>query len=608
MARSYLCHSVFSIVIIFSIETFGQSPVPVSGNLVRRTPVSGQATQKSNEEQIQNRKRDEAFAAQVEQQKKTQDIQNQLILNDWKARPVKAIYFADSDKLQPVKPDVEVPKPKPPVAEPAPITEKNNKSQAQIDCEADGKVWQVNDVDSGCSESVAKTNLKQTCSKENLSGCNQSQCKVMYGYADWKNNTCIALSDDWTEKSAAPEASNTTSKADCQAKLSEAIFMCNEETEAASSKCNIVKNESVQMANQFKGNMQQLLYQSQGQIESLGSMSTAMNGLSVAMSGLQGRCAMAKSSCSNACSAAQSIIEKCRSSLSGTLGGGNNNAASVEVSIASSITECEGLDEIVSDLENSIASVLASGQKMQKQACDIAANKNNPICSGLAFNPNTGIDCFSNPSHSSCLPPTSGGVGNLKVNPLSALPSSSTTSRGAGVTGGSLSGGDGGNYNGFNIGDSENSLNDKVFAAKPLKGGSGGPGGGGGGFGGGGGSPGGGGSAGGGPGAGATGGGMASDLEMGFGKLSGDDSIAARKLGMGSARSGPAPLERDRNGNIIYPSRDLKFNMNRFRPNLGGGRGVAGSLTIGPDGITGSNSDLWKKINIQYGYQQDTLD
>jgi hypothetical protein len=581
MARSYLCHSVFFIVIIFSIETFGQSAVPVSGTLVRRTHISGQATQKSNEEQIQNRKRDEAFAAQIKQQeaddKKTIDeLHTQMILNDIKAQPERStVTDVQREKNSTAKPPAGRKQSYPPEAEVEQIKSalpnevKDNRSNEQIDCENKGKVWQVNDADSGCSEPTK--------------------------------------ADSPRVDPAAPVVANPASNAECEAKLSEAIYMCNEETDSAVDRCNIVKNESVQMGNQFKNNMQGLLYQSQGQIESLGSMSTAMNGLSVAMSGLQGRCAMAKSSCSNVCSAAQSIIEKCRSSLSETLGG-RKNTANIEVSIASSITECEGLDEIVSDLENSIASVLASGQKMKEQACDIAANKNNPICSGLAFNPNTGIDCFSNPSHSSCLPPTSGGVGNLKVNPLSALPSSSTTSRGAGVTGGSLSGGDGGNYNGFNIGDSENSLNDKVFAAKPLKGGSGGPGSGGGGFGGGGGSPGGGGSAGGGPGAGATGGGMASDLEMGFGKLSGDDSIAARKLGMGSARSGPAPLERDRNGNIIYPSRDLKFNMNRFRPNLGGGRGVAGSLTIGPDGITGSNSDLWKKINIQYGYQQDTLD
>lgn len=462
------------------------------------------------------------------------------------------------------------------------------------------------------------------CSTDNLKACNQTNCinlntslnssiKLRYYWDFSCNETSLEISNQQQEEAideSAPVVGTQLTQADCTARLAEAELACYESKTSAVSSCNYSESETAESVktatSQISAVVQQMSRGNLGTAGSLGSISNMTLGAKAALAGMQGKCSYDRNSCINTCSAAKKVIEACRGHKTIDLAVKNN-----EKRIDADVKECGDLENSLQAMDTQMAELLTAANGLTN-ICEQASYKNNPICTNgslAGLNSTSGVvDCFANPSHSSCQ--VAPGTSNKLNAGLATLPTATTNGRGgAGIVGGLSGGGDGADYGNFKLNNDSNLKDVKVPSAKMLPGDGGGGGMGGGGAGG---------ALGGGSGGSSAAGGnntasgaAGSDLDLNFAKLNGDDTIA-RRMGMGSSGGAGAknlPYQRDKNGNLIYPdARNLKFNMNRFRPSLGGGRGIAGGNTLGPDGITDGNSDLWKKINIQYNSQEDTLD
>lgn len=472
----------------------------------------------------------------------------------------------------------------------------------------------------GTNPNIQSNSNVGSCSPQNLSFCTGvASCHGLNvtnaqsnGNYFWNDliGSCVfqpKLAPDLPEPEENSDSVAQKSLRECALELGQAEAACYESRTSAESSCKYSESEtaqSVQTAtSQISAVVQQMNTGNLGTAGSLGSISGMTVGAKAALAGMQGKCSYDRNSCVTQCAAAKAILQRCSSHTA--------LMTSYQGRINEDADKCGDLESSLQAMDKQMEGLLRAANGLTT-ICEQASYKNNPICTGnvAGLNSASGIvDCFANPSHSSCQ--VASGTQSKLNSGVTALPTMATSgSRGAGITGGSL-GGDGTDYNSsmFKLGNDNGNRDIKVPSAKMGPGaGGGGMGGGGGGLGG----AGGGGSAGSAAANNSSGGGTAgSDLDLNFAKLNGDDTIA-RRMGMGGAGIAGQrglPYQRDKNGNLIYPdARSLKLNMNRFRPSLGGGRGIAGSTTLGPDGITDGNSDLWKKINIQYNSQEDTLD
>lgn len=433
------------------------------------------------------------------------------------------------------------------------------------------------------------------------------------GY-QWSVDQQICVSQASSANSPAPseaaqhaKSSPSATNNNCVTEITNLEMSCYQESQSAANACEYEGSTAADTVEQVLNNLSAVT----SAMARSSTTSSGFSGLRTGSMAAQGalgtykvNCARVRNSCVNTCEQAQSALSKCSSTLTASNGG--SLISKYMQSVEKNLQACGDLQASIDGMESQLSQIV-SGMAQAQSICEQNTYKNNPICTGAlsATTTSTLPDCFAQPTHAACI--GSGTQTKVTNSGVTGLPTGSVSGRAAGVTGGSLGGGGAIDSSGFALGGGLKDLNDVRMAAKPNA--AAGAAGGGGGFGS---SGGGAGGAGGGSGAGPTaaggGGEGGTDLDLNMAKISGDESLLGRRFGMGNGNP-RLGVQRDSIGNIIYPSgKNLKMDMNRFRPNMGGGRGVAGMSAAGPDGITGFDTNIWKKINTQYNHQEDTLD